>query len=350
MEFLYEYGLFLLKAITFVIAIGVVLSLVVSAGMRQKSTSDGTVEVTKINDRFDTMRKVLKTAVFSEDLVKKEDKASQKEKKREKKLAKRSQSGDSSEQSKRVFLIDFEGDIKASAVSQLREIVTAVLFVATPKDEVVLRLESAGGMVHSYGLASSQLDRIRQRKIPLTICVDKVAASGGYMMACVANKICAAPFAIIGSIGVVAQLPNFHKLLKKNDIDYELLTAGEYKRTLTLFGENTDKARKKFTDDLELTHQLFKDYVQQQRPVVQIDTVATGEIWFGLKAKEQALIDDLITSDDYITGLADHNDIFLVTYTLKKTLAERLGLSIQSGIERGVSRIFEQLQASRFFH
>ncbi|MGH1486698.1 MAG: protease SohB [Cellvibrionaceae bacterium] len=347
MEFLYEYGLFLLKAITFVAAVAVIIGIAVSAGMKQKSAEAGAIDVTKINDRFDDMRKSMKRAMYDDDVLKKEEKDAEKEKKREKKQAKKS--NDEKEQKKRVFLIDFDGDMKASAVTQLREVVSAILFTANEKDEVVLRLESPGGMVHGYGLAASQLDRIRQRNIPLTVCVDKVAASGGYMMACVANKICAAPFAVIGSIGVVAQLPNFHKLLKKHDVDFELLTAGEYKRTLTLFGENTDKARDKFVEDLENTHQLFKDYVKGQRSVVDIESVATGEIWFGIKALEEKLIDELITSDDYVTGLASEYDIFEVSYTLKKSLPERLGIAVQAGVERGVSRLVEQLQVSRFF-
>jgi serine protease SohB len=350
-EFLYEYGLFLLKVVTFVVAIAVVIGLIVSAGARQKPSTVGAIQVTKINDRFDEMSQSMKHAMFDDDVIKKQQKALAKEKKQEKKANKQKQKHDDVfEEPKRIFLVDFDGDIKASAVSQLREIVSAVLFVATPKDEVVLRLESGGGMVHSYGLAASQLDRIRQREIPLTVCVDKVAASGGYMMACVANKICAAPFAVIGSIGVLAQLPNFHKVLKKHDIDFEMLTAGEYKRTLTMFGENTDKGREKFVEDLELTHGLFKDYVHQQRPIIDIDAVATGEIWFGIKAKENSLIDELTTSDDYITGLASDFDVFEVTYTSKKSLPERLGLSVQMGIEKSLSRIVEQFQTSRFFH
>ena len=347
MEFLYEYGLFLLKTITFVAAVAVIIGIIVSAGMKQKPAEAGAIEVTKINDRFDSVRKSMKRVMYDEDAVKKEEKDAEKEKKREKKQAKKS--NEQKEQKKRVFLIDFDGDMKASAVTQLREVVSAILFTATEKDEVVLRLESPGGMVHGYGLAASQLDRIRQRNIPLTVCVDKVAASGGYMMACVANKICAAPFAVIGSIGVVAQLPNFHKLLKKHDVDFELLTAGEYKRTLTLFGENTDKARDKFVEDLENTHQLFKDYVKGQRPVVDIESVATGEIWFGIKALEKKLVDELITSDDYVTTAGSEYDIYEVSYTLKKSLAERLGIAVQMGVERGVSRLLEQLQVSRFF-
>lgn len=231
----------------------------------------------------------------------------------------------------------------------MRECISAILLMANEKDEVVVRLESSGGMVHSYGLAASQIDRIKQKNIPLTICVDKVAASGGYMMACVADKICAAPFAILGSIGVVAQLPNFHRVLKKNDVDYEMLTAGEYKRTLTMLGENTEKGRQKFTEDLERTHELFKAFVTQQRPVVDIDKVATGEIWFGTEALENQLIDKITTSDDYLFGMADDASIYQISFKEKKTLQQKLGLSIRHGLSDAFSNIVNASRIHRFF-
>jgi len=189
-------------------------------------------------------------------------------------------------------------------------------------------------MVHAYGLASSQLDRLRKRDIPLTVCVDKVAASGGYMMACVADKILAAPFAIIGSIGVVAQMPNFNKLLKKHDVEYEVLTAGEHKRTLTLFGENTDKGRKKFIEDLEDTHALFKDFVAQRRPQVKIKKIATGEVWYGSRALDLALIDEVKTSDEYLMQRVTEADVFEISYKLKKKLHQRLGIAAEESADR----------------
>ncbi|MFT7224420.1 MAG: serine protease SohB [Cellvibrionaceae bacterium] len=349
MEFLYEYGLFLLKLVTFVVAIAFVVGIVAEAGQRQKSAEKGHIEVNKINEQLDNMHFALKRFTDGESAVKKEIKEKEKKQKLAHKQAKKTKAGDDNDEKKRVFLVDFDGDIKASAVSELRRVVNAILSTAQRSDEVVVRLESSGGMVHSYGLASSQLDRLRQNNIPLTVCVDKVAASGGYMMACVANKILAAPFAIIGSIGVVAQLPNFHKLLKKNDIDFEQLTAGEYKRTLTLFGENTEKARNKFVEDLELTHQLFKEFVKQQRPVVEIDEVSTGEIWFGTKALEKQLVDQLRTSDDYVCELAAEHEVFHVSYRLKKTLPEKFGLSLQHTIDRTLTRLLDQLRTTRFF-
>lgn len=346
LEFIYEYGLFLAKAVTIIITIGIILALIAASSQKNRGagSENGTIEITKFNEQYDETKKLLRSAVLDQETLKKENKAVKKAEKAKKKES----SKDEKNSRKRVYIIDFEGDIKASAVENLREEITAVLTLATPEDEVIVRLESTGGMVHSYGLASSQLKRIVDKEIPLTVCVDKVAASGGYMMACVAPKICSAPFAIIGSIGVVAQLPNFHRLLKKNDIDFELLTAGEYKRTLTMFGENTDKGREKFTEDLETTHQLFKDFVIEQRDIVDIDKVATGEIWFGQQAKDMRLVDELITSDDYIIQQVDNADIYGVTFTRKKSLPERFGMSLQASLVGAVEQILNKINFQRF--
>ena len=346
MEFIADYGLFLLKAITVVVAIGIIIGLASTAGRKNKTKQSGSISATHINEQFDDMAKAINDAMLDEKALKEVAK----QKKKAKKADKKKKVDKSKEEDKKtVYLIDFNGDMKASAVDQLREEISAILLTAKPIDEVVLTLESGGGMVHSYGLASSQLNRIRERGIPLTVCVDKVAASGGYMMACVANKICAAPFAIIGSIGVVAQLPNFHRLLKKNDIDFEMYTAGEYKRTLTVFGENTDKGREKFTEDLELTHQLFKNFVSEQRGSVDIDQVATGEIWFGSKALEKQLVDEITTSDDYIAKLAVEHPVYKVEYATKKSLQEKIGLSVQKGVENAVMSVLNKIDISRFY-
>ncbi len=227
-------------------------------------------------------------------------------------------------QQPKVYVIDFNGDIKASQVEQLRHEVNAILMIATPNDEVLIRIESPGGAVNGYGLAASQLQRIRDKNIPLTACIDKVAASGGYLMACVAHKIIAAPFAIIGSIGVVAQIPNFHRWLKKNDIDIELLTAGEYKRTLTLLGENTDKDRQKFQEDLEEIHKAFRNYVLANREDLDIDAVATGEHWLAQDALKLHLVDTLQTSDEYIMDKLVSHKLFKLTAHGKESLINKL--------------------------
>lgn len=361
MEFLADYGLFLAKTITFVAAIGVIIAIAVSMGGRNKKSDKGHIEVTKLNEKFDHLRDSLRDAMLDDDEYKEFEKAEKKrlkeEKSQKKKAAKEAAKTKDNKtaneaietEKKRIFVLDFHGDIKASEVESLREEISTVLTLAKPTDEVVVKVESGGGMVHSYGLASSQLVRITNKNIPLTVCVDKVAASGGYMMACVANKIVAAPFAILGSIGVIAQLPNFHKLLKKNDIDYEMFTAGEYKRTVTMFGENTDKGRAKFVEELEDTHVLFKEFVGEHRPQVDLDKVATGEVWFGRRAKDVNLIDELQTSDEYLFAQAETADIYEVEFTYKKSLPEKLGFAAQAAVDRLLMTWWERLNVSRWF-
>jgi len=329
MEFLIEYGLFLAKAITIVVAILIVLTGCAAVAMRQRKSPDKQLTVTHIGHQFEDMDRVVSEAVLSPEAIKQKKKSEKKESKQKAKAEKKANKTSKKSEAhpavkKRVFVIDFHGDIKASSVENMRQEISAVLTCATSDDEVLVRLESSGGTVHGYGLGASQLQRIRERGIPLTVAVDQVAASGGYMMACVANKIIAAPFSIIGSIGVLAQIPNLHRFLKKHDVDFEQLYAGEYKRTLTLFGENTSKGRIKVQQDLEETHQLFKDFVKSQRPALDIDQVATGEHWPGIRARELGLVDELQTSDDYLMERRGESELVLIEYSRKKTLQEKL--------------------------
>jgi len=334
-----DYGLFLAKALTIVVAIGVILSWIVSAAHQMRQMSGETLEVRNVNERFQQMAET----VYSQTLDKAERKARAKEKKAEaKQKAKAAKLGKSPEKS-RLFVLDFEGDIRASAVANLREEISAILMVAQAKDEVLIKLESPGGMVHSYGLAASQLRRLRDNGITLTASVDKLAASGGYLMACVADKIVAAPFAIIGSIGVVAQLPNFNRLMKEKNIDFEMHTAGNHKRTLTMLGENTDEGRAKFRQELEETHGLFKDFVSQNRMELDIEKVATGEHWYGTQAVGLKLIDELQTSDDYLLAAnKEEREIFAVTYKTKATLVDKLSENVAAGVRRATDAIMSR--------
>lgn len=354
MEFLFEYGLFFAKVATLLVAFVVVVSIVVGASQKNKyGEGKGHLEITPLNQQFEDLKDTMLLATTDESQQKAEEKKLNKAKKKqlsdEKKAIKKAAELDPPKRSK-VYVLNFDGNISASAVGHLREEITAVLTQATPNDEVLLKLESAGGMVHSYGLASSQLDRLRKKNVPLTVCVDKVAASGGYMMACVADKILAAPFAIIGSIGVVAQMPNFNKVLKKHDVEFELLTAGEHKRTLTMFGENTDKGREKFIEELEETHQLFKEYVSTRRPQLDIDKIATGEIWYGARAKDIALIDDIQTSDEYLVSRIENADVFEVAYVFKKKLHQRLGIAAEESADRLLLKWWARLTQSSNKH
>lgn len=413
MEFLAEYGIFLAKAVTIVIAIIIVIGSIVALGGKNKKSPEGHIEITNISEDLADIKEGMLEEVLSEDeykvlqkekkkIEKAEKKAKAKKLKADKKLAKSSSdkiveteidsgenidasdsepktteskrnesettvensvsteieaesesqnndSEDADQESHRVFVIYFDGDVEASAVENLREEITAIISIAESKDEVVVCLESPGGMVHSYGLAASQLTRIKSANLKLIIVVDQVAASGGYMMACVGDEILAAPFAIIGSIGVVAELPNFHRLLKHNKVDYEQHTAGEFKRTITMFSENTEAARNKFKQELEETHDLFKSFITENRPDLDIDKVATGEHWYGTQALDLGLIDGITTSDDYIVKASENHQVFEIAYQVKKPFSERFSFSVQSAIEKAFLSVWKKNIESRLF-
>lgn len=324
LEFLYEYGLFFAKTITFVIAIAIIVAIAVGAAAKPKSKK-GEIQIDDLSEQLED----LKQSFIENTLSKKELKAHLKQQKA------KSKKTSSDEKKARLYVIDFNGSVDAHEVDSLREEITAILTIADKeKDKVLVRLESGGGVVHGYGLAASQLQRLRNAGIHLTIAIDKVAASGGYMMACVANEIVAAPFAIVGSIGVIAQIPNFNKILKKNDVEYEQITAGEYKRTLTLFGENTDKGREKFKEEIEQTHGLFKAFVSEQRPSLDIDSVATGEHWFATQAFDKGLVDRIDTSDDILLSQASDRQIYKVKYKIKKNLSDKLAIGLSTSISK----------------
>lgn len=332
MEIIPQFGLFLAKTITVVIAIGAIILMVVSASKRDKAPSH--IEVKKLNERYQEMALVLRKQI----LTKKDYKAHAKREKDKRKQEKKQHVPDGK---RRVFVLNFKGDIKASAITPLREEITTILAVARKSDEVLVRLENAGGVVHGHGLAASQLMRLRERGIPLTISVDKVAASGGYMMACVAERIIAAPFAIVGSIGVLAQIPNFNRLLDSHGVDFEQFMAGEFKRTVTLFGKNTDEGRGKLQEEVADTHELFKEFVRGNRPALDIDQVATGEHWYGMRAIELRLVDELVTSDDYLLTANNDADVFEVSYRAKKGLSEKLGALVQATLDRTFVTIWQ---------
>jgi serine protease SohB len=341
-EFISVYGLFLAKVATVAIAIAALAVLAVSLGQR-KNRQKGELQLTDLGEQYRDMQRDMRLARMGEAEQKIWSKQFKKQTKADDKLKKqRAKSGAVEVTKPCLYVLDFKGSMDAHEVTSLREEISAVLAVASAQDEVLLRLESPGGVVHGYGLAASQLERLRKGGIRLTVAVDKVAASGGYMMACVADRIVAAPFAIIGSIGVVAQIPNFHRLLKKNDIDVELHTAGQFKRTLTLFGENTEQGREKFREDLNETHELFKQFVHQQRPSLDIDSVATGEHWFGTQAKDKGLIDAIGTSDDLLIAEIDNHEVIAVRYTRRKRLMDRFTGSAAESVDRLLLRWWQR--------
>lgn len=344
MEFLKDFGLFLAKTITIVVAIVFIIRGLIAAVQHEREMSREKITVKKLNRHYEYLREVLEEEMSSMYERKQLFKAKKQKWKEEKKQAKAGPAQDR----KKVFVLNFKGDMKAGALSSLREEITAILTVARATDEVVVRLESPGGAVNAYGLAASQLQRIKSKQIPLTVSVDKIAASGGYLMACVANRIVAAPFAVVGSIGVISQVPNFNRLLKKYDIDYEEITAGEFKRTLSVFAENTEKGRQKFIEQIEDVHASFKEFLQQHRTQVDLNAVATGEYWYGQRALELKLVDELQTSDDYLFSASEAADIFEVTYKAKETLREKLAAGVEESAQRILHLLWKRSEESRF--
>ena len=321
------YGVFILEVITLLLVVAAVVAMIIA--MKQKKAHlHGELVITDLSKEFEENSKILSNFHLSEEELKEAEKAEKKaEKAKAKALKAQRKKGEDTESERKpsLYVLHFKGDISASETAALREEISAIVQVAKPNDEVLLCLESPGGVVHGYGLAASQLMRLKQHNIKLMVAVDKVAASGGYMMACVADKIVSAPFAIIGSIGVVAQIPNIHRLLKKHDVDVDVMTAGEYKRTVTMLGENTEKGKQKFQQELEETHQLFKQFVSQNRPHLDVEQVATGEHWFGQQALNLNLVDEIMTSDDLLLQAMKEKQLIGVKYVVKKSLLQKVG-------------------------
>lgn len=350
LELLADYGLFLLKMVTIFSIIGAGLSLL---GAVKEQQGQGHLEISDLGEQFKNAEEKLKS--FNQE--KEEHSFFEKLKtgfknllekcpcnKKEKDISEECTETTKEEQktSSTLYVLDFKGDMLASNVNALRKEISAVITGAKENDEVLLRLESPGGVVTGYGLAASQLARLKQHNISLTVAVDNVAASGGYMMACVADKIVAAPFAVLGSIGVVAQVPNIHRLLKKHDVDVDVMTAGEYKRTVTVMGENTEKGKQKFQQELEETHQLFKDFVQTHRPQLDIEQIATGEHWFGKQALGLNLIDEINTSDDLLLKAIKNKKVLRIKYVGKQTLMQKLGNQLEESSLNIFKRIVSQ--------
>ncbi len=358
-EILLQYGIFIIELATIIaVAAGAVMLLLKE---KRENDNDEGIEIINITKEYKDEEEELKKAVDHSFLSKQELKAQAKIEKKEKKakakeekanLKKLSKNGDlkenlenktkETENKSRLFVIDFNGDVMAAQTEGLRKEIDAVIAVARPEiDEVLLKIESPGGVVHGYGLASSQLVRLKERNIKLTVVIDKVAASGGYLMSCVADKIISAPFAVVGSIGVVAEVINFHHLLKKNSIEAETYTAGEHKRTVTQFGENTPEAKEKFKEELRDIHSLFKSLVSKYRPQLDIEKVATGQAWYGTDALQLQLVDEIGISDDIILKAVKEQEVFAVKHhsKKKKNLLEKIGLQFEKSVEKVLNKV-----------
>ena len=337
-DLLVAYGFFLLKVITVLLVILIPILMISSSTKHRKETDKGRIIVKNLSDKLEEIGVTLKSAEMDPKAYKSFLKERNKKKKKENK----------GKPKEIVYVLDFKGDIQASAVGKLKQEINAIIASQVKCKEVVVKVESGGGSAYAYGLCAAELKRLVDNKIKLTVCIDKIAASGGYLMSCVATKIVAAPWAIVGSIGVIAQLPNFHRLLKKLDIDIEMHTAGKFKRTLTTLGENTKQGREKFISELEDLHVVFKDFVKENRSKIQVAKVATGEVWQGDKAKKLGLIDEIGTSDDYLLKLASKFKLLEIQYFEKKPFTARIGSAAEVIVEKGVYKILDIFNKDRF--
>lgn len=332
MDFLADYGLFLLQTLTVVVA--VVLVIAVSSKISGGDEAKGAIKVTDLSRKIAEQKKYV-GAIVEGALNSDQPTILERLKNRLKKKSPKKSTAESTHR-KLAVVLEFKGDMKASQVNGLREEVSAILLMDPIPDLVVLKLTSPGGLVHTYGLASSQLARLRDAGVESVACVDTVAASGGYMMAVCVDRIVAAPFAVLGSIGVVAQIPNIYRFLKNRDVDVELHTAGANKRTLTLLGENTPEGRKKFKQDLEQTHDLFKAWIAERRPELDLEAVADGSIFYGTDALTKGLCDQIATSDDVLMTLNQDHHLIALKWHEKKSLAARLGREASAAITNQV--------------
>lgn len=343
-EIIWEYLLFLAKVATILIAIIIVFSGIVGTAIGERKTqAGGYIEIIGINGIFKDYKHSLQSAVMSKKAYKQAVKAADKESKEKHKTAaanliKNKQANasesDTPREGRSMFYIEFHGDLRAQSVNNLRHEVSAVLTTAVAGDEVLVSIESGGGLVSSYGFAASLLQRFQGKGLKLTVAIDKVAASGGYLMACVANNIIAAPFAFIGSIGVVAQVPNFYRLLQQHHVDMDVFTAGEHKRQVTFFGENTEDGKVKFQESLEEIHEQFKEIVVTNRPDLDIEKVSTGEVWLAQKAAELGLVDELTTCDAYLMQACDDMEVVQVKWINRTSAIERIMQQTEQSIHR----------------
>lgn len=319
------------------------LALIIAMVIAKATSHSQELEVEPLNEKLKSIGDFLRSYRLSKDELKAEAKKRKAEKKKKDKQLDQTPC-------KKVYVLRFNGDVKASQADSLREEVNAILQACEKNDEVLICIESPGGVVHGYGFASSQLVRLRDADLRVTVAIDQVAASGGYLMSCVAHEILAAPFAIVGSIGVVAQLPNFNKVLKKYDVEYKEYTAGEFKRTVSLFGEITPKGEEKFIEQLEETHTLFKQYVSKYRPQLNLQAVATGEYWYGEQALGLGLVDKIKTSDDFVLEKLKEDALILeVTYEKTKTFQEKIADILGKSAEKAWLRILSQAEKQKFY-
>lgn len=241
-----------------------------------------------------------------------------------------------------VFVIDYVGSMMASEVVYLTAKIDAIILKSNKDDEVVINITSPGGAVSGYGLVASQIKRLKTAGLKITATVDTVAASGGYMAAVVSDEIIAAPFAMVGSIGVVANVMIYEELLKNIGIQTNVYTSGDSKRTVVPSRVPNAEEEAKLEAQLEEIHSRFKDHVLSFRPDIDEDKVFTGQAFLAADAINFGLVDKIGTSDELLLNLyKDGHRLIEVQFIIEENIGGSVTKQVSAGLVDAIkSEIF----------
>ncbi|MDP3296608.1 MAG: signal peptide peptidase SppA [Thermodesulfovibrionia bacterium] len=166
---------------------------------------------------------------------------------------------------------------------------------------VVIRIDSPGGAVAPAQEIYKEIVKLKKEK-KVVASMGSVAASGGYYIACPADKIVANPGTLTGSIGVIMEIPNIEGLMKKIGVETKVIKSGKHKDIASMFKSMTEEERKILQSVLDDVHDQFIRAVSEGRNMKyeNIKELADGRIFTGKKAKELGLVDTLGNLDDAV--------------------------------------------------
>jgi len=183
---------------------------------------------------------------------------------------------------------------------------------------IVLRVNSPGGSALASDLIWRELEITKKEK-PLVVSMGNLAASGGYYIACNANKILAEPTTITGSIGVFGMIPNVSTLAGRMGINAEQVGTNRQSLGYSPFEPMSDDFHKVVKESIEDIYATFVDRVSKGRNMTfaQVDSIAQGRVWTGVEALENGLVDQLGSLDDAVevaAELAEVTDYRITNY------------------------------------
>ncbi len=243
----------------------------------------------------------------------------------------------------RLAVLRFQGlrDLNASGDQRLSEAIDEVLVNRDHFEEAVVIIDSPGGTTHGYGHAYALLERLSASGLKVTACIDRIGASGGYLMALPADRILAGPFAIVGSVGVVAGIPNVKRLLEEKGVSYRLFVAGDKKRVVHFADDDGPEVREYMDEKLAGIHTQFLQAVEKHRgDRVKLDEVRSGDHWSAEESVEKGLglVDELQTSAEYL--LERNREVALVMIERRVDITERFAGYLAARLSARVASLF----------